>query len=533
MLKLSDIRLVEQLDTVGLKQVAAGVLGIGEDVIKDLRIHKLSVDARRKPEVRFVYTLLVKADNERAVLNRNIPNVTAHIQTETYGFPAIGRVNTGQPPVVVGMGPAGLFSALYLAEAGIKCVVLERGSPVERRVGDVARFWHSGRLDLSSNVQFGEGGAGTFSDGKLTTGVGDIRKRFILEQLVRFGAPESILYLAKPHIGTDLLRDIVKAVRSRLFQLGCDIRFGHKLNDLDISGGALRGLEVREGSYEYEMEADKLILAPGNSARDTFEMLSRRGVMLTPKDFSVGVRIEHSQRSIDKSQYGGAAISSGYKLPAADYKLVAHIDGNRSVYTFCVCPGGQVVAAASEKGGVVTNGMSKYARDGENCSGALLVNVTPEDFGCGPLDGVEFQRNLERAAFISGGGAYLAPAQLVCDFLEKCASTGCKNITPTYQPGVKYCNLWDVLPEFVCGAIRAALPEFEKRVEGFADPGAVLTAVETRSSSPVRVLRENYETVGIKGIFPCGEGSGYAGGIMSSAIDGIKCAERALSSLYS
>jgi hypothetical protein len=305
--------------------------------------------------------------------------------------------------------------------------------------------------------------------------------------------------------------------------------FGHKLADIDIADGILRGIAVESAGNTYTLPADTLILAPGNSARDTFEMLVKRGVKVIPKAFSVGVRIEHLQQDIDAAQYGKEAASRGTYLPASDYKMVAHLKNGRSVYTFCVCPGGQVVAAASEHGGVVTNGMSQYAREGENCNGALLVTVSQDDFGYEPLDGIEFQRKLEQAAFAAGGCNYRAPAQYVGDFLEKRASSARNSkITPTYLPGVKFCNLWDVLPEFVCDALCSALPVFAKRVFGFSDPCAVLTAVETRSSCPVRIERDGYETVGIRGIFPCGEGSGYAGGIMSSAIDGIKAAEAAL-----
>ena len=631
MLKLSGVRLAEECDVLGLRRVAAELLGVPQSAISDLIIHKLSIDARRKPGVRFVYSLLVSVDDERGVFSKlpaarrsedahdfhsssadgassrrgrkdadrqayHVPDVSLFEASERYVSPSIdaaSKIINRKPPVVVGTGPAGVFAALCLAEAGVKCIILERGQPVERRIADVERFRRGGGLDPSSNVQFGEGGAGTFSDGKLTTGINDKRIRYVLERLVEFGAPDEILYHAKPHIGTDKLRVIVKAIRARLIELGCEIRFGHTLTDIDLSASALRSVTVRGPDGEYTLETGALILAPGNSARDTFEMLVRRGVLLSPKNFSVGVRIEHSQRCIDFAQYGEEAALRT-TLPAADYKLVAHLrsdiittesavqhgaaaqpsaiaqhgsDGEaasktyqvhfdeptlakaRSVYTFCVCPGGQVVSSSSEPGGVVTNGMSYFARDGENCNGALLVSVTPDDFGYEPLDGVVFQRKLEQAAFAAGGGNYRAPAQFVGDFMKKRASTGRvekldlnsgpstveqarlhasthKSVTPTYLPGVCYCNLWDVLPGFVCEALCAALEEFSSRVKGLADPGAVLTAVETRSSSPVRIERMDFETVGIRGIFPCGEGSGHAGGIMSSAVDGIKCAEQ-------
>jgi len=527
MLKLTDIRLTERPEDAGLRKVAADILSVPEAAIKDLQILKLSVDARRKPDVRFVYSLLVDADNEKALLADFPVNVSKYDPPEQYMFPSHDRAGFNIPPVITGAGPAGLFSALCLAESGVKCIVLERGAPIEQRIIDVDRFWRYGDLDVSSNVLFGEGGAGTFSDGKLTTGLNDKRIRYVLRRLVEFGAPEDILYLSKPHIGTDKLRYVIRSMREHLTELGCDVRFGHKLSDILISDGAIKGIAVETAERNYKMKTGALLIAPGNSARDTFEMLLKRGIKLIPKDFSVGVRIEHLQQDIDEAQYGRETGIPGRILPASDYKMVAHLDNGRSVYTFCVCPGGQVVAAASEPGGVVTNGMSQYKRGEINCNGALLVTVSPDDFGHDPFDGIRFQRKLESAAYIAGGGNYCAPAQYVGDFLNKRASVRSESnkITPSYLPGVKYCNLWDVLPEFVCKAISSALPEFAKRVSGFAGANAVLTAVESRSSSSVRIERDDYETTGIRGIFPCGEGSGYAGGIMSAAVDGIKAAE--------
>ena len=505
----------------GLPAAVANSLGIDKSGIKNLEILRRSIDARKKSDVRFVYTVTFSADNESRIVKKN-PAAAEFSPPEAYAFPYSG-VETEVRPVIVGAGPAGLFAALSLCEAGVKCTLLERGAPVEERVKDVAQFWKDGILNPSSNVQFGEGGAGTFSDGKLTTGISDSRVSHTLRRFVEFGAPEDILYLAKPHIGTDRLRNVIAALRERLISLGCDIRFGHTLTDIDVADGALRSATVSSRDGEYTFTPEFLILAPGNSARNTFYMLERRGVTLAAKPFSVGVRIEHLQKNVDLAQYGSAATLG--TLPAADYKLAVHLPNSRSVYTFCVCPGGTVVAASSETGGVVTNGMSEYSRDKENINGGLLVAVTPDDYSGGPLAGIELQRALEKAAFEAGGKDYRAPAQLVGDFLKCRASSGYKSVKPSFTAGVKYANLWDVLPQFVCEAIRDALPEMEKKISGFAHPDAVLTAVETRSSCPVRIPREDFTATGIKGLYPCGEGAGYAGGITSSAVDGIKCAE--------
>ena len=438
-----------------------------------------------------------------------------------YLFPEVKRRSPSMP-VVVGMGPAGLFAALFLARNGLPCVVLERGQDVDRRTAQVERFWDSGLLDPSSNVQFGEGGAGTFSDGKLTTGTHDPRISAVIDALVESGAPEDVKWSHKPHIGTDILRQVVKRIRQELISLGCDVRFGHCLSGLETGSGALSGVWVACEAGRYRLDCDALVLAPGHSARDTFAMLHQAGVPMEQKNFAVGVRIEQEQAAISRAQYGPA----WEQLPPSDYKLACHLPTGRSAFTFCVCPGGQVVAAASEEGRLVTNGMSCRARDGANINGGFLVGVSPADFGSEhPLAGVEFQRRWEAAAYTLGGGGFRAPAQTVADFLARRPSTALGRITPTYRPGVTPAELDRCLPGYVADTLRGALPLFDRKLRGFAAPEAVLTGVESRSSSPVRILRgEDFQSP-IRGLYPCGEGAGYAGGITSAAVDGIRVAE--------
>ena len=527
MIRIGNLSLPPDGDFDLLRRRAARALGVRPGALEELEIVRESIDARDKGSVRYIYTVETTLPNEASVVRSAPGRNIALAERERYCFPEVRR-RSPLPPVVVGMGPAGLFAALFLARNGLPCVVLERGRDIDRRTLDVEQFWAAGALDEGSNVQFGEGGAGAFSDGKLTTGTHDRRISAVLDALVEAGAPADVKYSYKPHIGTDVLRQVVKTIRGELISLGCDIRFGHRLTGLTVSGGAVTGVEAESPNGRCLLSADTVILAPGHSARDTFAMLREAGVPMEKKKFAVGVRVEHRQRDISLSQYGPA----WEKLPPSDYKLACHLPDGRSAFTFCVCPGGQVVAAASEQGGVVTNGMSLRARDGENINGGLLVGVGPEDFpGDDALSGVRFQEQWERAAFRLGGGSFRAPAQRVEDFLRNRPSEGSGAVAPTSRPGVVWTGLSPCLPGYVTGALCQALPLLDRKLRGFAAPDAVLTGVETRSSSPVRILRdEKYQSL-LRGLYPCGEGAGYAGGIVSAAVDGIRVAEAVASSM--
>ncbi|NTW28920.1 MAG: FAD-dependent oxidoreductase [Coriobacteriia bacterium] len=513
----------------GLRCAAAKRLGVDVGQIESMRLLKRSVDARRRSNVHFVMTLGVTLGADEAAVVRRVDDADVFVAApESPSVVVRLEVAPKVRPVVVGTGPAGLFAALLLARSGARPLVLERGAAVDGRIRAVSAFVRDGVLDPESNIQFGEGGAGTFSDGKLTTNTHNPRCRSVLEAFVQAGAAEEILWQAKPHIGTDHLTGAIRRVREEIESLGGEVRFGTRLCDLVLDGdSALRAVVTESERGREEIAAEVLILATGHSARDTFEMLHSRGANLAQKPFSIGVRIEHDQQMVNRAQYGSAAENP--ELGAADYKLSCHLPSGRSVYTFCMCPGGEVVAAASEPGGVVTNGMSRFARDGVNSNAAFLVNVTPPDFRDDhPLAGIRFQRQWEQAAFELGGRDYRAPAQLLGDFLPGTISSAAGGVQPTYPLGVRYADLSQCLPEFVVSALREAAPLFDRRLRGFATADAVLTGVETRSSSPVRVLRDDSLQSNLRGVYPCGEGAGYAGGIMSAAVDGLRCAEAVL-----
>ena len=528
MIRLTELRLPidhapEDLEAAICKKLAI----LAKDLIR-YEVFKRSYDARKNNVLSFIYTLDLSVKDEEAVLKRLAHDPHIRLSPDTrYHFVAHFdshiKPQSALRPVVIGFGPCGIFAALTLAQMGLKPIVLERGKPVRERTQDTWGLWRKKILNPESNVQFGEGGAGTFSDGKLWSQVKDpkFHGRKVLQEFVKAGAPEEILYVSKPHIGTFRLVGVVEKMRKEIIELGGEVRFGQKVTGFEISNHVLQGIHLESGVF---LEADHVVLALGHSARDTFATLHDAGVYMEAKPFSVGFRIEHPQSLIDRTRLGPHAGNP--LIGAADYKLVHHAKNGRSVYSFCMCPGGTVVAATSESNRVVTNGMSQYSRNERNANAGIVVGITPDDYPGGPLAGIEFQRQIESKAFTLGGSNYEAPGQLVGDFLQGKTSTEFGSVIPSYKPGVHLTDLAESLPAYAIEAIREAIPAFEKKIKGFSMHDAVLTGVETRTSSPLQIKRgPNYQSINTQGLYPAGEGAGYAGGIMSAGIDGIKVAE--------
>ncbi len=549
MIRLTELRLPLDHADAALRAAIVARLGVADTELRSFSVFRRAADARRKSAVMLTYTVDCEVRDDAAVLSAHPgdPHVKPAPDT-TYRFighaPPDFRASGRPRPVVIGFGPCGIFAALVLAQMGLRPIVLERGKRVRERTKDTWGLWRKGALNPESNVQFGEGGAGTFSDGKLWSQISDPRylTRKVLTEFVKAGAPEEILYVAKPHIGTFRLVSMVEKMRAQIESLGGDIRFEQRVVDVLLEAGAIRGVTVANPAHPKgeTLDADHVVLAPGHSARDTFAMLYERGVFMEAKPFSVGLRVEHPQSVIDRARYGASA---GHPiLGAADYKLVHHANNGRSVYSFCMCPGGTVVAATSETGRVVTNGMSQYSRAERNANAGIVVGIAPADYARAghvddrhpravhPLDGIEFQRQWESRAFELGGGGYCAPGQLVGDFLKKQPSSVLGAVLPSYTPGVRLTDLAEPgrgsLPDYVLDAIREAIPAFDRQIKGFARPDAVFTGVETRTSSPLRITRgTDMQSLNVKGLYPAGEGAGYAGGIMSAGVDGIEVAE--------
>ena len=522
MLRLTDVHLPLDHADHALQEAVLDRLGIAADKLRGLHIFRRAYDARKKSAIQLVYTVDIEVEDEASLLTRRLPKLTTTPDLR-YQFVAHAPDKPGLRPVVIGFGPCGLFAALILAQSGFRPLIIERGKTVRERTKDTFGLWRKRELHPESNVQFGEGGAGTFSDGKLWTQVSDPRHygRKVLEEFVKADAPPEILYVSKPHIGTFRLVKMIEQMRAEIIALGGEFRFEQKVTGLDIADGAVRGVHLSTGEH---IAADHVVLAIGHSARDTFEHLLAAGVFMEAKPFSIGFRIEHPQSLIDRARFGPNAGNP--ILGAADYKLVHHARNGRAVYSFCMCPGGTVIAAASEPGRVVTNGMSQYSRNERNANAGIVVGISPADYPGGALAGMAFQRAIEARAFELGGSDYSAPGQRVGDFLAGRPSRHWGAVQPSYQPGVKPGNLETALPAYAIDAIREALPAFDKQIHGFAMADAVLTGVETRTSSPVRIRRgENFQSINTAGLYPAGEGAGYAGGIMSAAIDGIRVAE--------
>ncbi len=527
MIRINNLKLKLSYTDKDIENAVTRELRVNKNAIENISLFRRSIDARHKNDVHFIATVDVNlnCDENKAISKAKCKNASV---VSEYRYEIPYKNDLVQRPVVVGFGPAGMFASLVLAQAGQRPIVIERGDKVDVRTEKVNALWKNAVLDTKSNVQFGEGGAGTFSDGKLNTGTKDIRQRNVLLEFVKHGAPNEILYNAKPHIGTDKLRETVKNIREDIIALGGEVRFNTKLIAINHKDQKVCSIEVETPTSTEIIETDNLVLAIGHSARDTFSLLNDMNIFMEQKPFAVGARIEHLKEEIDKAQYGSFANSK--HLGAADYKMNIRSKNGRGVFTFCMCPGGFVVAAQSEENTVVTNGMSNFSRDNINSNSALLVNVNPKDFGSDDvLAGVEFQRKIEKKAYICGGENYSAPVQRVGDFLKGEKSNHFGDVTPTYKPGVNFSKVDDYLPSYVTDSMREGIVAMDRKLHGFASPDAIITGAETRSSSPVRITRDDtLQSITLKGLYPCGEGAGYAGGIISAAVDGIRCAEQIL-----
>ncbi len=523
MIRLNNVHLPLDYSDSSIINKAAKELKIDKKQIKSATIFRRSIDARKKDNIYFLCTLDVTLNSNEDFVLKKAKNAA---KVKQYHY-EVEKWKGGATPVVVGMGPAGLFAGLVLAQSGAKPIIIERGKDVESRTADVQKFWKDGKLNISSNVQFGEGGAGTFSDGKLNTGTKDSRQRKVLEEFVAHGAPEEILYNAKPHIGTDKLKNTVKSIREEIIELGGTVLFETKLIGFETKDNTISSAIVEKDGKTQKIDTDTIILAIGHSARDTFEMLYGKRLPIEAKAFSVGARIEHLRDKIDKAQFG--KFAGNKRLGASTYKMNVHTKSDRGVYTFCMCPGGKVVNASSENDMLVVNGMSEFARNETNSNSALLVGVSPENFRAdSPLAGLYFQREIERKAFQLGGGRYSVPVQRLADFIDGNKTKALGEVAPSVLPKYEFANLNEVFPEYVSFAMKEAVGAMGKKLNGFDDGDAVLSGVETRSSSPIRILRnsDTLQSVAVSGLYPCGEGAGYAGGIISAAVDGIKVAEK-------
>ncbi len=525
MIRLSNIQLPLDHNDTAIEKSVLALLNISAEQLVSINVFRRGYDARKKTNIMLIYTLDVETTLNESLLAQFAEHQQVKETPDLEYHPvAQAPATLTERPIIIGFGPCGLLAGLVLAQMGYKPIILERGKEVRERTKDTFGFWRKKILNTESNVQFGEGGAGTFSDGKLYSQVKDPKQysRKVLNEFVAAGAPDEILYVSKPHIGTFKLVSMVEKMRAEIIKLGGEIRFSARVDDMQIEDGQITGVTLADGE---QLHSKHIAIAIGHSARDTFEMIHKKGIHIEAKPFSVGFRIEHTQSSIDEARFGPSAGNE--ILGAADYKLVHHCKNGRSVYSFCMCPGGTVVAATSEENRVVTNGMSQYSRNERNANSAVVVGIAPSDYPGGPLAGIEFQRKLESHAYVMGGSNYDAPAQTVGAFLRNETPESLGEVEPSFKPGIKLTNLADALPDFCIEAIREAIPAFNKKIKGFAFDDALLTGVETRTSAPINIKRdpETLQSINTKGLFPAGEGAGYAGGIMSAAIDGIKIAE--------